>query len=57
MLEAGIVDYVVDGGTEAALKRATELAEQFSGNARTGVWGLIKVRLLILLFLVGKNLS
>ncbi|KAF8525834.1 ClpP/crotonase-like domain-containing protein [Hysterangium stoloniferum] len=42
MLEASIVDYVVDGDSEAVLKHATELAEQVSGNARAGVWGLIK---------------
>lgn len=43
LLAAGLVDVVVDGGSEAVLARASELAEQQSVNARTGVLGLIKV--------------
>ena len=43
LLGSGLVDIVVDGGSEAVLTRASELAQQWSVNARTGVWGLIKV--------------
>ena len=43
LLASGLVDIVVDGGSEAVLARASELAERWSANARTGVWGLIKV--------------
>ncbi|KAF8591110.1 ClpP/crotonase [Ramaria rubella] len=42
LLAAGLVDAVVDGGSEAVLAHAAELAEQWSTNARTGVYGLIK---------------
>jgi enoyl-CoA hydratase/carnithine racemase len=43
LLASGLVDIVVEGGSEAVLARASELAEQWSVNACTGVWGLIKV--------------
>ncbi|KAF8529807.1 ClpP/crotonase-like domain-containing protein [Gautieria morchelliformis] len=42
LLASGLVDIVVDGGSEAVLARASEIAEQWSVNACTGVWGLIK---------------
>lgn len=43
LLAAGLVDAVVDGGSEAVLAQASKLAEQQSMNACTGVFGLIKV--------------
>ncbi|KAF9064176.1 ClpP/crotonase-like domain-containing protein [Rhodocollybia butyracea] len=43
--EAGIVDYIVNGGTAAVLARAEELADQWSVNAQGGVWGTIKTEL------------
>jgi len=46
LADAGLVDAVIDGGTEAVVERASEMAALWSGNARTGVWGLIKVCLL-----------
>lgn len=42
-LEAGIVDYLVNGDTAAVLARAVELAHQWSVNAQAGAWGSIKV--------------
>ncbi|CAE6462289.1 unnamed protein product [Rhizoctonia solani] len=42
LLEAGIVDAVVDGGNEKVLERAIAIATAMSGNARGGAWGLIK---------------
>jgi len=41
-LEAGIVDYLVNGDTAAVLARAVELAHQWSVNAQAGAWGSIK---------------
>ncbi|KAA1467316.1 ClpP/crotonase [Dentipellis sp. KUC8613] len=41
-LEAGLVDEVVEGGTEAVLGRAVALAGAQAGNARLGAWGLIR---------------
>ena len=43
LLDAGLVDEIIDGGSEAVLARACEIAEQWSGNARAGVWGVIRV--------------
>ncbi|CAE6478153.1 hypothetical protein ACGC1H_002749 [Rhizoctonia solani] len=42
LLEAGVVDAVVDGGSEKVLERAIAIATAMSGNARGGAWGLIK---------------
>ncbi|CAE6393285.1 unnamed protein product [Rhizoctonia solani] len=42
LLEAGIVDAVVDGGNEKVLERAIAIATAMGGNARGGAWGLIK---------------
>jgi len=41
-LEAGIVDLVRGGDTVAVLETAQEVAERLAGNAKGGVWGLIK---------------
>jgi len=41
-LEAGMVDALVPGNTEAILEKASELAAKWAPNARSGVWGLIK---------------
>ncbi|KAG8739094.1 hypothetical protein FRC11_000925 [Ceratobasidium sp. 423] len=43
LLDAEVVDAVVDGGNEKVLERAIALATAMSGNARGGAWGLIKV--------------
>ena len=44
-LEGGLVDVVADGSsTDAVLASARKLALEKALNARTGVWGLIKVR-------------
>jgi len=42
LLGAGLIDEIVDGGSEAVLARACEIAEQWSGNARASAWGLIR---------------
>jgi Delta3-Delta2-enoyl-CoA isomerase len=42
-LAEGFVDHVVKGNTEAVLAKAEAVADRVSGNARTGVWGMIKV--------------
>ena len=43
-LEAGFIDRIADGSSsEDVLSAARQLAEQKSLNAKTGVWGLIKV--------------
>ncbi|KAB5596174.1 Enoyl-CoA hydratase/isomerase family protein [Ceratobasidium theobromae] len=42
LLEAGVVDAIVEGGNEKVLERACAIATAMSGNARGGVWGLIK---------------
>lgn len=44
-LQAGFIDYIVDGNTEAILAKAEQVAEVASPLAREGVWGIIKVRL------------
>ncbi|KAF5367000.1 hypothetical protein D9758_003987 [Tetrapyrgos nigripes] len=41
-LNAGLVDYIVQGDTKAVLAKAEEVADQWAGNAKGGVWGLIK---------------
>lgn len=41
--DAGLVDEIVSGGTQAVLKRAREIAEEKAPKAREGVWGVIKV--------------
>ena len=42
--EAGFVDRIADGSaSEDVLSAARDLAVQKSLNAKTGVWGLIKV--------------
>jgi hypothetical protein len=43
-LEAGFIDYIVQGNTTAILAKAEEVAESVSPLAREGVWGIIKVR-------------
>ena len=43
--DAGLVDEIVSGGTQAVLKRAREIAEEKAPKAREGVWGVIKVHL------------
>jgi len=42
LLEAGLVDEVVNGSTETVLEKALELGNRWSENAKAGVWGLIK---------------
>ena len=42
-LAEGFVDHVVNGNTEAVLAKAEGVADRVSGNARMGVWGMIKV--------------
>jgi enoyl-CoA hydratase/carnithine racemase len=42
--KSGIVDYIVNGNTEAVVGKAEELASSVHSHAQTGVWGLIKVR-------------
>lgn len=39
----GMVDEIVGGGSEGVLKKALALADERSGDAKTGVYGLIKV--------------
>jgi len=41
-LEAGFVDYLVEGNTAAVLAKAEEVAESASSLAKMGVWGEIK---------------
>jgi len=41
-LAAGMVDHIVNGGTEAILAKAEELANSVGPLAQGGVWGLIK---------------
>lgn len=43
-LEAGLVDKLVRGDTEAVLAEAMIVARTTAPFAREGVWGLIKVR-------------
>lgn len=40
-----LLDHLVDGKTADILAKAEEVADKFSANAQTGVWGLIKVDL------------
>jgi enoyl-CoA hydratase/carnithine racemase len=42
-LEAGFLDHLVNGNTDAVLAKAEELANSLSSLANEGVWGLIKV--------------
>jgi len=42
-LGAGLVDHLVQGDTKAVLAKAEEVADQWAGNAKGGVWGIIKV--------------
>ena len=42
-LQAGLVDHIVKGNTEAVVAKAREVAEAVSGLSRTGSLGLIKV--------------
>jgi len=44
-LEAGFLDHLVNGNTDAVLAKAEELANSLSSLANEGVWGLIKVDL------------
>jgi len=44
-LTDGLVDHLVKGGTAEVLAKAEEVADEFSGNARAGVWGMIKADL------------
>ena len=46
-LQAGIIDYIVDGNTEAILAKAEQVAEVASPLAREGVWGIIKASTLL----------
>ena len=42
-LQDGILDCIVKGKTVDILAKAEEVADRFSGNAKMGAWGLIKV--------------
>jgi len=42
LYDAGLVDYVAEGGTHGVLEKATDIARRVGQNASTGVWGLIK---------------
>ncbi|KAH9481638.1 Enoyl-CoA delta isomerase 3 [Psilocybe cubensis] len=44
-LQDGILDHIVKGKTADILAKAEEVADQVSGNAATGVWGLLKLNL------------
>lgn len=46
-LADGILDHLVTGNTTAVVAKAEEVADLISGNASAGVWGLIKVCILI----------
>lgn len=41
-LEAGIVDHIVKGDTEAIIAKAQEVGESVSSMAKLGAWGVIK---------------
>jgi len=41
-LEAGLVDHLVKGDTEAIIAKARQVGESVSGMACQGVWGVIK---------------
>lgn len=48
-LEGGVIDVIAEGSsTEAVLLAARTLALKRAPNAKTGVWGLIKVCLVCL---------
>lgn len=49
-LADGLLDFIVDGNTDAVLAKAVEVGKGISGNARNGVWGLIKVRCIHIAF-------
>jgi Delta3-Delta2-enoyl-CoA isomerase len=42
-LQAGLVDVLVSGGTQAVLEKAIELAQLKAPLAKTGVYGVVKV--------------
>ncbi|KAK7454460.1 hypothetical protein VKT23_011216 [Stygiomarasmius scandens] len=44
-LGAGLVDHLVQGDTKAVLAKAEEVADQWAGNAKGGVWGIIKMEI------------
>jgi Delta3-Delta2-enoyl-CoA isomerase len=46
-LEAGFVDHLVNGDTSEVIAKAEQVAAQVSNTAKEGVWGLIKVRLVL----------
>jgi enoyl-CoA hydratase/carnithine racemase len=41
-LQAGILDHIITGNTNAVVAKAEEIAERQGKNAKEGVWGLIK---------------
>lgn len=41
-LEAGLVDHLASGNTEAIIAKAVTVAKQVNPLAREGVWGIIK---------------
>ena len=43
-LAAGLVDEIAEGGSAGVLAAAVKMADKLAGNAKLGVWGLIKVR-------------
>lgn len=43
-LEAGLVDQIIKGDTEAIIDKAREVGEAASAMSVPGVWGVIKVR-------------
>lgn len=43
LLAERMIDEIVDGGSDAVLKQALAMADKRSGDAKTGVYGLIKV--------------
>jgi Delta3-Delta2-enoyl-CoA isomerase len=52
-LQAGFVDHLVNGDTNAIMAKAEEVAAQISSTAKEGVWGLIKVRSVFVIILLG----
>ena len=51
-LKDGLLDHIVAGSTADVLAKAEQVADQVGTNAREGVWGLIKARMLFILFLL-----
>jgi len=45
-----LLDYIVKGSTADVLAKAEEVANKVSANAAMGVWGLIRVRSLELVY-------